>query len=243
MARERRAARARLGTVLVYLDQNHACRIAKFLRGQPSHGHFGQLHTALHAADARVPASPFHVLETRGGYLLPTLKELFGTFSGGLWVRPWQEVARRQIRRGGLARDDLLSVHGDWRSPARLDPLDDLLEIPSKGSFLRRRTTLRDVVAGRFGLTPEEARRLPFFELLSRLAAFRSRDEERAARPSDLTDLLMAATVAPYVDALATDRYLAEMLVRVGHDGPVFSGRRNDVLRFAAWLHERAEAR
>jgi hypothetical protein len=46
----------------------------------------------------------------------------------------------------------------------------------------------------------------------------------------------MAATVAPYVDVLATDRYLAEMLRRVGHGGPVFSGRRPDVLRMAAWL-------
>jgi hypothetical protein len=30
------------------------------------------------------------------------------------------------------------------------------------------------------------------------------------------------------------------MLGRVGHERPVFSGRRPDVRRFAAWLRERA---
>ncbi len=47
----------------------------------------------------------------------------------------------------------------------------------------------------------------------------------------------MAATVGPYVDALATDRYLREVLQRVGFEPPVYSGRRQEVLRFARDLH------
>ena len=230
--------RATLESVLVYLDQNYASRVAKFLIGQTSHAAFGEVHGALREARACVPASPFHVLETRGGYLLPTLETLFADLSGGAWLRPWQEVARRQARRGCLDADDLLTAYGDWEAAATLDPLEDLLEVPLQGGFLRRRLTIRDHVAERFGLAPDAARSLPFFDLLARMVAFRSTDEERIDRPSDLTDLLMAATVAPYVDALATDRYVAEMLARVGHEGPVFSGRRPDVLRFAAWLRE-----
>lgn len=228
--------------MLVYLDQNYASRVAKHLLGQASHAAFGQVHDALGEAGACVPPSPFHVLETRGGYLLPTLKGLFAELAGGAWLRPWQEVARRQARRGCVDVDDLLTDRGDWEAAATLDPLKDLLELPLTGSFLRRRLTVRDHAAMRFGLAPGAARSLPFFDLLARLVAFRSRDEERIDRPSDLTDLLMAATVAPYVDALGTDRYVAEMLARVGYEGTVFSGRRPDVLRFAAWLRERAPA-
>lgn len=226
--------------MLVYLDQNYASRVAKHLIGQSSHAAFGEVHGALREVRPCVPPSPFHVLETRGGYLLPTLKTLYAELSGGAWLRPWQEVARRQARRGCLDEDDVLTDQGDWETPATLDPLEDLLEPPLRGSYLRRRLTVREHAAARFGLPPDAARSLPFFDLLARLVAFRSTDAERIDRPSDLTDLLMAATVAPYVDALATDRYVAEMLTRVGHEGAVFSGRRPDVLRFAEWLRARA---
>lgn len=226
--------------MLVYLDQNYASRIAKHLLGQASHQAFGEALAALRTAGAKAPPSPFHVLETRGGYLLPTLKELFGELAGGGWVRPWQEVVRRQIERGAVARDDLLTAEGSWDRAATLDPLGDLLAVPLDGSVVRRRVTARDAIAVRLDLPSTRARSLPFAELLARLLAFRSADAGRADQPSDLTDLIMGATVAPYVDALATDRYLAEMLGRVGHDRPVFSGRRPDVLRFAAWLQDAA---
>jgi hypothetical protein len=203
--------------VLVYLDQNHASRVAKHLLGQRAHTAFGELHQALREARPLVPPSPFHVLETRGGYLLPTLQELFAEFSRGSWVRPYQEVVLRQVRRGNLDPADLLDPNGDWSTPATLEPLRDLLEVPLEGTLARRRYAVREVLAERFEISPLRVGPLPFFDLLARLVAFRSTDDERSARPSDLTDLVMAATVAPYVDALATDRYLAEMLRRVGY--------------------------
>jgi hypothetical protein len=226
--------------VLVYLDQNHASRVAKFLLGQRAHAAFGELHRALRETKPLIPPSPFHALETRGGYLLPTLQEIFAEFSGGHWVRPYQEVVARQVRRGGLDREDLLHRGGSWSTPATLEPLEDLLELPLGGTLLDRRSAVREALADAFAVTPPQAR-LPFFDLLARLVAFRSLDDERLEHPSDLTDLVMAATVAPYVDALATDRYLAEMLRRVGYDRPLFSGRRPDVLRFADWLRRRSE--
>lgn len=226
--------------MLVYLDQNHASRIAKYLLGQRAHAEFGEVHKLLMRARPLVPPSPFHVLETRGGYLLPTLKELFAELSQGRWVRPYQEVVRRQAGRGSLDRRDLLSVEGDWNEPANLEPLHDLLEQRIEGRPSLRRESVRKLAAERFGFNPDHASRLPFFSLLGRLVAFRSADAERSAQPSDLTDLIMAATVAPYVDAIATDRYLAELLKRVGYDKPLFSGRRPDVLDFANWLRDSA---
>jgi hypothetical protein len=221
--------------VLVYLDQNHASRVAKYLLGQRAHAAFGELHRALRETKPLIPPSPFHVLETRGGYLLPTLQEIFAELSDGYWVRPYQDVVRRQVERGDLDRDDLLHKGGSWSTPATLEPLEDLLELPLQGTLLARRSAVRETLADAFDLTPPQAR-LPFFDLLARLVAFRSLDDERLDRPSDLTDLVMGATIAPYVDVLATDRYLAEMLRRVGYDRPLFSGRRPDVLRFAKWL-------
>jgi hypothetical protein len=226
--------------VLVYLDQNHASRVAKFLLGQRAHAAFGELHRALRETKPLIPPSPFHVLETRGGYLLPTLQELFAEFSDGYWVRPYQEVVARQVRRGRLDRGDLLHRGGSWSTPATREPLEDLLDLPLEGTLLDRRSAVREALADAFAVAPPQAR-LPFFDLLARLVAFRSLDDERLERLSDLTDLVMAATVAPYVDALATDRYLAEMLRRVGFDRPLFSGRRPDVLRFADWLQRSSE--
>lgn len=225
--------------MLVYLDQNHASRVAKYLRGQPQHEHFGAVHEALMAARPLVPPSPFHVLETRGGYLLPTLQELFGELSGGYWVRPYQEVVMLQARREALDRRDLLTRAGAWDRQARLEPLQDLLEVRASRDGAQGRLELIDRMADRFEMRPERARRLPFFRLLARLVAFRALDDARRPHASDLTDLVMAATIAPYADALATDRYLREILVRVGHRGPVFSGRRSDVLAFADWLRAR----
>lgn len=226
--------------MLVHLDQNYASRIAKHLLGQASHAHFGEVLAGLRLLEVCVPASPFHVLETRGGYLLPTLRTLFEELSGGWWTRAWQDVLRRQVARGAVDRDDLLTRTGDWGTPATLEPLEDLLDLAQTGPAVRRRQHLRAVLADRLSFRVQDTAAAPSVDLLTRLVDFRASDAERADRPSDLTDLLMAATVAPYVDVLATDRYLAEMLRRVGHDGPAFSGRRQDVLRFAAWLRARA---
>lgn len=69
--------------MLLYLDQNYASRIAKFLLGQTSHDHFGTLLKALEGRDVLIPPSPFHVLELRGGYLLPVFKTFYARFSEG----------------------------------------------------------------------------------------------------------------------------------------------------------------
>jgi hypothetical protein len=233
--------------MLVYLDQNYASRVAKYLLGQPGHEPFGELYRALHAARElpparrpRIPPSPFHVLETRGGYLLPVLQGLFAEFSDDRWVRPWQEVVARQARRRargeGLDRRDLLQRGGDWDKRAELEPLDDLLEVPLGGGFFDRCQQLREVLAARLGLGHDRAVTLPFVRVLVRTVAFRSLDRDRDPRPSDLLDLIMAATVGPYVDVLATDRYLRETLQRIGFRPPVFSGRRAEVRRLTALL-------
>lgn len=226
--------------LLVYLDQNYASRVAKYRLGQRSHDHFGTLLRALERARPCVPPSPFHVLETRGGYLLPTLQELFASFADGLWVRPWQEVVERQARRAAVdaapARDELLGERGDWGTAARLEPLDDLLAVRLEGGFFDRCRDARSALADRLALARDDAPRLPFVRLLARLLAFRSLDVGRGAQPSDLTDLIMAATVGPYVDVLATDRYLRETLQRTGYDRWAFSGRRSEVVRFAELL-------
>ncbi len=244
--------------MLVYLDQNYASRVAKHLLGQKGHEAFGELYRALQAARAgpprlrpRIPPSPFHVLETRGGYLLPTLQALYAEFSDGLWVRAWQEVVARQARRleacagdrepgggasGCLDRRDLLHARPDWEAPAELRPLHDLLDVPLAGGFFDRCQRLREALVVRLGISHEQARTLPFARLLVRTVAFRSLDADRDPRPSDLTDLIMAATVGPYVDVLATDRYLRETLQRVGYTTPVFSGRRHEVRRLAAMV-------
>lgn len=224
--------------MLIYLDQNYASRVGKYLLGQRAHDTFGEFLRVMRLVRPLVPPSPFHVLETRGGYLLPTLQLIFSEFSPGLWVRPYQEVVRLQADRGGIDRRDLLSSEGAWSRPATFEPLDDLLELPLSGSISRRRVVVRELLAERFEVPLSAARHLPFFDLLSQMVAFRSTDNDRADQPSDLNDLLMAATIAPYVDALGTDRYAAEVLRRVGFDRPLFSGRRSDVLRFAAWLDE-----
>lgn len=254
--------------VLVYLDQNHASRVAKYLMGQPSHEGFGDLYRALRERRPLVPPSPFHVLETRGGYLLPVLQGLFAEFSPNAWVRPWQQVVARQAApraprpastpvsrpasrpapaHPGPPRSELLATGGDWTRAARLEPLADALELPLTGDFTTRARTARTLLAERLtpmlapqsrGRQPARVAQLPFVELLARLLAFRSLDRERLPQPSDLLDLIMAATVAPYVDALATDRYLREALARVGFRGRVFSGRRPEVAAFARFLRE-----
>jgi len=115
--------------LLVYLDQNHASRMAKHRLGQRGHEAFGELYLALKGR-VLAPPSPFHVLETlfpirgpeeKAGYLLPALQDLFSELSQGYWVRPWQEVAVRQER--GLSREDFLWRGGKLGGPRRPLPL------------------------------------------------------------------------------------------------------------------------
>ncbi|VCU53195.1 hypothetical protein TTHN1_00957 [Thermus thermophilus] len=199
--------------MLVYLDQNHASRMAKHLLGQRGHEAFGRLFLALKGR-AIAPPSPFHVLETlfpqrgpeeKAGYLLPALKEVFAALSGGYWVRPWQEVAARQRR--GLHREDLLSQEGSWEAPADLSPFKGLPEALRGLPYGEAHALALREIRERTGL--EE---VPFVRLLARLLARMASDLQRKPRPSDLLDAVMAATVYPYVDLLLTDRYLRGLL-------------------------------
>lgn len=101
------------------------------------------------------------------------------------------------------------------------------------GGFLERSWQAHALLRDQLGLGHTNA---PFVQLLARLLAFRSQETERAPRPSDLTDLVMASTVGPYVEVLASDRYLCEIMARVGYGGRVYSGRRSEVLQLAADL-------
>ncbi len=219
--------------IVLYLDQNYASRIAKYLIGQVGHAHFGMLYHALRAGDVLIPPSPFHVLETRGGYLLPTLMSLYREFSRDYWLRPWLEVVSLQVERDGIDLDDLLTRRGSWEVAADLEPLEGILELELEGSFLERAWLAREQIAKQLSFAGIQTHTLPFFWLLSRFLAFRSLDAERYPRASDLADLVMAATVAPYVDLLATDRYMRELMERIGFRGQVFSGRHHEVVALA----------
>ena len=230
--------------LLVYLDQNYASRVAKHLLGLPHNEAFGEFWAVLREGAGRglwiAPPSPFHVLELHGGYLLPTFRRLFAEVGGGYWVRPWQEVVWRQAERGGVHRSDFLTRRGSWDRPADLDPLWDLLDLELSDSFLERVRQAADFVVRRLGLGSGGGR-LPFVRVLSRLLAFRAAERERRERLADLVDLVMAATVVPYVDALGTDRYLREALARIGCGRAVFSGRNAEVRAFADWLRMRRD--
>ncbi len=210
--------------MILYLDQNYASRMAKHLLGQKGHEAFGGLFLAL-KGKALAPPSPFHVLETlypargpeeKAGYLLPALVEVFAALSQGYWVRPWQEIAKRQEK--GLYLEDFLWRGGNWETPADLSPFEGLLqslpEDPAEAKAwaleeIRRRTGLKEV---------------PFVRLLAGLLAESQRDRRRKPRPSDLLDFVMAATVYPYVDLLLTDRYLRNLLGK-----KAVGGRRKEV--------------
>lgn len=225
--------------MFVYLDQNYASRIAKFVRGQRDHEAFGEALAALRSSRPLVPPSPLHVLETRGGYLLPTLQTLFAEFSRGLWVRPHAEIIARQGRHGELRREDALTERGSWDAPADLGGIEWVLRIPLRGSFLQRAREARCALGDAFGLDQAGCQRSASLRLLARLVAFRSLDS-RTPRESDAADLVMAATLAPYVDVLGTDRYVKEMLERIRAQVTAFSGRREDVRAFARYVRERA---
>ena len=223
--------------MLVYLDQNYASRIAKHLLALPGQEEFGAVWEALLALGDRVvaPPSPFHALELHGGYLLPTFRRMFARVNQGYWVRPWRDVVGRQARRGGIEREDLLWRRSSWEEPADLDPLWGLLDLELEGDFYARAVAARSWARRRLSLD-RAAEVLPFLRFLGRLTAFHSLQEERERRPSDLVDVVMASTVAPYVGALATDRYLREALARLAPEVRAWSGRKREVAALADWL-------
>lgn len=224
--------------MLLYLDQNYASRISKYRLGQKSHEHFGELDEALRSSPVLIPPSPFHVLELRGGYLLPSFQELFAEFSQGYWVRPWQEVVARQAERKRLEREDLLWRGGNWQDAAEFSVLEGLLECELKGPPVIRAASMRREILARLGFSDRpQHHALAFVRLLAKLVVRHSLDQDRYARPSDLTDLVMAATVGPYVDVLATDRYQREMLERAGYRKKVFSGRRHEVAALTRYVN------
>lgn len=238
---------ARCGAVvLLYLDQNYASRIAKHQLGQPSHAEFGFLLAALRSAGAICPPSGFHVLETRyptrerdpdkRAYLLPALQALFAELSGGRWVRPWPEVLARQAERGPTVdRADFLTGGEHWDDPEDVSLTASLAAREFSGPFEERAWQATAAVLDCLNL-PRNAERLPFVQVLARLLALRSLERYRQAPQSDLADLLMAATVRPYVDVLATDRYVRESLSRVGWGKGVWGGRSREVADLAHHL-------
>ena len=184
--------------MLVCLDQNHAARIGKHLLALPGQKGFGGVWAALRALGERaiVPPSPFHVLELHGGYLLSTFRRMFALVSGGLWVRSWPDVVRRQVRCGGLEPEDFLWRRGSWEQPADLAPLWGLLDLDLEGDSYQRTAAARAWGRRRLGLG-RAAGAAPFFQLLGRLVAFRSLERGREERASDLVNVVTAVTVVP----------------------------------------------
>ncbi|HWG85701.1 MAG TPA: hypothetical protein VNT60_09495 [Deinococcales bacterium] len=238
--------------MLVYLDQNYASRIAKHLLGQASHARFGELHAALRRAGAVCPPSQFHVLETRypaterdparRAYLLPTLQELFAGLSGGQWVRPWREVLDRQAARWpAMDGADFLTRDGNWDDPADLGPAASLATREFSGAYEERVWQATAAVLECLDL-PRSSERLPFVQVLAPLLALRSLERYRRPMQSDVADLLMAATVRPYADVLATDRYVRESLARTGWGGKAWGGRDWEVADLTRHLVERGPA-
>lgn len=221
--------------LLLYLDQNYASRIAKHLLGQTGHQPFDLLYERLCADDTILcPVSPFHILELRGGYLCPPFQSFFPQLQRGLWVRHWQEILQRQQQSRGVHREDFFTTNGSWDDPANLQPLAWIEEYPLEGHLNKRIRQARTALCERLDLPPEDAT-LPFVDVLARLMAFRSLNNERDPRPSDLADMLIAATTKPYVDILATDRFVREALDRTGLGQGVYSGRYPDLHRL---LHD-----
>ncbi|MBU50900.1 MAG: hypothetical protein CL920_19630 [Deltaproteobacteria bacterium] len=213
---------------LMYLDQNYASRISKFLIGDDGHAHFGLLHDVLTQSDICIPPSPFHVLELLDGYLKPSFQQLYGHFSRGYWVRHWQDVVKRQAIHQRVDIEDFLTTEGDWESAAETAPLTDIVTLAWNGSFVERKHAITTMLQQRLQPLIGEVE-TPFVRILSGLLTFRSLNEERQARDSDLIDLLMAATVRPYVQWLCTDRFMREGLEKIGEGEGVFSGRRQEV--------------
>jgi hypothetical protein len=151
-----------------------------------------------------------------------------------------KRVPRTFVQRRELNLDDLLTREGSWEEVADVRPLEGILRLELTGGFLERSWQAKDLLCEQLGLAVPTP---PFVQLLVRLLAFRSLEQGRYTRPSDLLDLVMAATVGPYVDVLASDRYLREVMERVGYRGRVYSGRRHEVQQLATDLAEQLSSR
>jgi hypothetical protein len=215
---------------LLYLDQNYASRFAKHLLGQPEHQPFDLLYAELLSYEVICPASPFHVLELREGYLKPAFLEFFPKLQRGYWVRPWEAILSAQRERRGLVREDFLTQDGSWEEAASLDALAWIVDLPLEGKLAQRIKAAQLAIVERLDLAPEDTE-LPFVLTLAQLLAFRSLNTQRQPRSSDLADLLIAASIRPYVDIFATDRFVREAFDRLGQGQGVYSGRHPDVQR------------
>jgi hypothetical protein len=224
--------------MLLYLDQNYTSRIAKNMLGQPNHEYFDTLFEVLQQGDCVVPPSHFHILELRGGYLTPPFKDIFSRLSHGKWVRPWQDILANQRVHQSIKTEDFLcdAEPHFWDQPASLSPLEDIVTLPLEGSITNRVKQSLSATSSRLGIPTEEAEALPFFQTLSALLGFRSLNTERRPHDSDLADLLIAATVLPYVDVFATDRFVREALDRMGLGEGVYSARKPDVEKLTTSL-------
>lgn len=225
--------------IIAYLDQNYVSRIAKFLMGQSGHEVFGELYTALQGSAYIFPASPFHVLELQGGYLLPGFQEIFGQLSKGYWVYHWQEVLAHQLQHERLSPEDLIYQKEDpslWEQEADLSPLEDMVDLPLEGSLNARTRQAQGWLRGKLDITAQQTP--PFLDTLSRCLAFRSLNTERQPHDSDLADLVITATVHPYVTLFGTDRFVREALDRMGMGEGVYSGRTPDLRKLIARLGE-----
>lgn len=225
---------------LLYLDQNYASRIAKYLLHQPDQEPFDRLYHRLLTLDIVVPPSPFHVFELRGGYLTPPFHFFFEDLRKGFFVRPWEDILQAQIDRltadpsaCAVVREDFLIPRSSWEGvrPAALEPFSFLLSLHLDGPFPSRLRQAGYALAMAFSIRLSDPMLLPFVRVLSHLLTWRSLNPERSPSSSDLADLVIAATVLPYVDIFATDRFVREAIVRKNLHPATFSGRVSDALR------------
>ncbi|MCB9637313.1 MAG: hypothetical protein H6728_10755 [Myxococcales bacterium] len=223
--------------MLIYLDQNYASRIAKHLLGQQGHQPFDVLYERLLSYEVLCPASTFHVLELRGGYLCPPFQEFFPKLQRGLWVRPWQDILALQVQHSSARREDFLTSEGSWEHCADLDELAWIEHFALEGHLNKRVKQARNAICEDRKIDPNGPK-LPFVETMARLMAFRSMNNQRDPRGSDFADMVIAATTQPYVDILATDRFVREALDRTGLGKGVYSGRYPDVYRLLQDLQD-----
>lgn len=223
---------------ILYLDQNFVSRIVKFRLGQKRHEDFGELYEVIKRSDLIVPFGPFHVKEVDGSYLLKSFQSLFEDLSLGYWHRSWRELLQQQIDEKECCAENFLTQEGSWEQLADIQIFKDATSWELVGSLKQRMENAKQQLLGclQVEFSGDGLGDTAFIEVLSKLLAFRTLNPARQALPSDLLDMVMAATVRPYVEFIATDRFVCEALDRLKLGEGVFSGRKTDVKRLSATL-------